>query len=186
MRRAHLIDKHWLNSINIFLGHSHGLDKSYLWLHEAWLCGDWSQSAVPSGALGATQLWFRVNMAAKLEKDWLGPLRSEGRGLFTFYADVARLQVGHEVLATRLELQEVGVEHLNRAILLPRAAVVQQGHHIRGASNVITGCQAPTHLHPAEARRLHEDDLARRTGAVERLWVAVFLHIWKQKKTQLI
>jgi hypothetical protein len=94
----------------------------------------------------------------------------------TFDTRVSGLEVGDEVLAARLLVEEVRVRDADAARLLARAPLVHVTQDVRRASDVVVRDEAAAQRHPAVVRRLHQDHLAFRARGVEGLPLAVLLH----------
>ncbi len=91
----------------------------------------------------------------------------------TFDAAVARLEIGHQVLGTGLQVVQLGVRHSNVTRLSTRAPPVDDSEYIRIAADVIVAGHTAALLHTPVLRCQHHNHVTRWAGGVEDLWETV-------------
>ena len=96
--------------------------------------------------------------------------------MITVDADVAGLEVCHDVLGAGLLLVKRGVWQLDHTRRSSRAARVEQRQYVGSAADVDVSVDAATEPHPTELRRFHHYHVAERTAGVERFPLAVVLY----------
>jgi len=86
---------------------------------------------------------------------------------------VGGLHVRNEVLATRLQREQLGVRDADRARLSARAAPVDVIGDVSRAANSVAHRQTATNPHSPVARRRHDDDVVAMARGVESFPLAV-------------